>query len=131
MAKKTSNTGTVVAVSAGVAALGAAAYLLFGPEGKKHQKDLKSWMLKMKADVMEKMEKAVDGAKDLSAEAYEDIVSAVEAKYKAMKNVDADTLAKEVASLKKNWRAMTKMAKAKKGGAKKAVKKAVKKAGKK
>lgn len=99
-----SNAGKVVAVSAGIAVLGAAAYLLFGPEGKKHRKDLKSWMIKMKAEVMEKMEKA----KDLSTETYENIIHGVEAKYKAMKNVDADMLAKEVADLKKNWKSMMK-----------------------
>ncbi len=110
MAKKTgSSVEKAVAVGAGVVALGAAAYLLFGPEGTKHRKDLKSWMIKMKAEVMEKMEKA----KDLSASAYEDIVNSVEAKYKTMKNVDADILAKEAATLKKNWRTMTKGAKKK------------------
>jgi gas vesicle protein len=92
-----------------MAVLGAAAFLLFGPEGKKHRKDLKSWMLKMKGEVMEKMEKA----KDLSAETYKEIVNGVEAKYKAMKHVDGDMLAKEVADLKKNWRAVSKMAKSK------------------
>lgn len=104
-----SNAGKVVAVTAGIAALGAAAYLLFGPEGKKHRKDLKSWMIKMKAEVMEKMEKA----KDLTTESYENIVNTVEAKYKTMKHVDADMLAKEVSELKKNWRAMMKEAKGK------------------
>ena len=110
------NASKVVAVTAGIAALTAAAYLLFGPEGKKHRKDLKSWMIKMKGEVMEKMEKA----KDLTAESYEQILHAVEAKYKSMKNVDADMLAKEVADLKKNWRAMVKNAKPKAKAAKKA-----------
>ena len=110
MAKKTkSSAGKVVGVAAGIAALGAAAYLLFGPEGKKHQKNLKSWMLKMKAEVMEKMEKAGD----LTAASYADIVNQVEAKYKTLKNVDGALLAKEAAELKKNWRAMAKKAKGK------------------
>ena len=104
-----SNAGKVVAVTAGIAVLGAATYLLFGPEGKKHRKDLKSWMIKMKAEVMEKMEKA----KDLTTESYENIVNTVEAKYKAMKHVDADMLAKEVTDLKKNWKAMMKDVKGK------------------
>ena len=120
MAKK--NTGSIagkaVAVGASVVALGAAAFLLFGPEGKKHRKDLKSWMLKMKAEVMEKMEKA----KDLTAESYSNIVDQVEAKYKTLKNVDGAMLAKETAELKKNWKAMSK----KMAGGKK-VKKAAKK----
>ncbi len=117
MKKKNTNTAKAVAVGASIIALGTAAYLLFGPEGKKHQKDLKSWMIKMKAEVMEKMEKA----KDISADKYAEIVDAVEAKYKTMKHVDTAMLTKEVAELKKNWRAMEKMAKSK--PAKKATKK--------
>ena len=102
--KKGGNGGKAAAVTASAVVLGAAAYLLFGPEGKKHQKNLKSWMLKMKGEVMEQMEKA----KDLSGATYEDIVKQVEAKYKTMKHVDAAMLAKEVAMLKKNWRAAMK-----------------------
>lgn len=116
MAKKnTEGAGKAIAVGAGIAVLSTAAYLLFGPEGKKHRKDLQSWMIKMKAEVMEKMEKA----KELSGETYEEIVNAVESKYKGMKNVDAELLAKEVAELKRNWKALAKEAKKKTGSAKK------------
>ncbi len=114
MAQKKSggSVGTKVAIGASVAGLAGAAYLLFGPEGKKHQKDLKSWMLKMKAEALEKME----NLKELSAPVYEDLVSKLEAKYKTMKNVDAEDLEKEIAKLKKNYRAMMKpKTKAKKG----------------
>jgi len=123
MAQKKSGAGvgTAVAVGAGIAVLSGAAYLLFGPEGKKHRKDLKSWMLKMKAEIMEKME----DAKELTAPAYEAIVAQVSDKYKALKHVNAADIEKEVAELKKNWRAMTKMVKAKKPATKKpAAKKA-------
>lgn len=121
MAKKTTgaNVGKAVAIGASIAAIGAAAYLLFGPEGKKHQKNLKTWMIRMKADVMEKMEEA----QDLTAPVYEKIVSEVEQKYKAMKNIDGDELKKEIDHLKKNWRAMMKSAKAKKPAAKASKKK--------
>jgi hypothetical protein len=121
MAKKNTGNGVgaAVAVGAGIAVASAAAYLLFGPEGKKHRKDMQSWMIKMKAEVMEKMEKA----KELSTPVYEKIISDVEAKYGALKHVDSVTLKKEVDELKKNWRAMTKAAK----GAKKSVKKVAKK----
>jgi Tfp pilus assembly protein PilP len=105
--KTASGVGAAVAVGAGVMALSAAAYLLFGPEGKKHRKDLKSWMVKMKAEVMEKMEKA----KELSTPAYEAILAGIETKYKALKNVDPMDVEKEIAELKKNWRAMAKGAK--------------------
>lgn len=108
MAKKNtgSNVTKAVAIGAGVAALSAAAYLLFGPEGKKHRKDLQSWMVKMKADVMEKMEEA----KELSEETYHGILDMVEAKYRSMKNVNGADLQKEVAELKKNWKNMKRKA---------------------
>jgi gas vesicle protein len=105
MAKaKSSNVGKIVAAGAGAIALSAAAYLLFGPEGKKHRKDLKSWMIKMKAEVMEKMEEA----QELTAPTYEAIVNEVSEKYKALKHVSADDLAKEASSLKKHWKMMAK-----------------------
>ena len=111
MAKKNNDSGmgSKMAIGASVVGLAGAAYLLFGPEGKKHQKDMKSWMLKMKAEALEKME----DLKELSAPVYENLVSELESKYKAMKNVDSATLAKEVANLKKNYRMMAKEAKAK------------------
>ncbi len=40
--------GTKVAIGASVAGLAGAAYLLFGPEGKKHQKDLHDWVHKVR-----------------------------------------------------------------------------------
>ncbi len=111
MAKKNAGNdmGKAVAIGAGVVALSAAAYLLFGPEGKKHRKDLRSWMVKMKADVMEKMEET----KELSEETYHDILDVVEAKYRSMKDVSQDALKKEVAELKKNWKNMKRNAGAK------------------
>ncbi len=111
MAKKNNDSGmgSKMAIGASVVGLAGAAYLLFGPEGKKHQKDMKSWMLKMKAEALEKME----DLKELSAPVYENLVSELESKYKAMKNVDSAALAKEVANLKKNYRTMAKEAKMK------------------
>ena len=126
---KKNNVGKIVAASAGAIALSAAAYLLFGPEGKKHRKDLKSWMIKMKAEVMEKME----DVQELTGPAYEAIVNEVSEKYKSLKNVSADDLAKEAQALKKHWKMMaielkkkaaSKVKPAVKAGAKVAVKKA-------
>ena len=124
MAKKTNGVGTAVAVGAGAVALSAVAYLMFGPEGKKHRKDMKSWMIKMKGDMMEKLEEA----QELTQPVYENALAAIEAKYKSMGNIDASALANEVALLKKNWKMVVKQAKAKKKpAAKKTVKAAPKK----
>ncbi len=55
--KKTkSAVGTKVAIGASVAGLAGAAYLLFGPEGKKHQKDLRNWVHKVRKMTEEEFE---------------------------------------------------------------------------
>lgn len=112
-----SSVGKVVAIGAGVAALSVAAYMLFGPNGKKNQKALKGWAIKMKGEIIEKME----AVKDITAPVYEKIVSEVSAKYAKLKHIDPKDLENEVATLKKHWKAMMKSA------TKKTVKKVAKK----
>lgn len=88
------------ALGAGVTALAATAYFLLGPEGKKHRVETKVWALKMRAEVMEKLEEAGD----ISESAYHDIVDSVAAKYeKAMKegSVEIGALSQD---LKKHWK---------------------------
>lgn len=124
-AKKTTTNkggvGKVVAIGAGVAALSVAAYMLFGPNGKKNQKSLKGWAVKMKGEIIEKLE----AVKDVTAPIYDKVVSEVAAKYAKLKNIDAKDLEAEVATLKKHWKALTK------NTAKKSAKKVAKKATKK
>ncbi|MBP6857742.1 MAG: hypothetical protein KBC11_00905 [Candidatus Pacebacteria bacterium] len=119
--KKSSNVGKVVAIGAGVAALSVAAYMLFGPNGKKNQKSLKGWAIKMKGEIIEKLETV----KDVTAPVYEKIVSEVAAKYAKLKHIDAADLEAEVATLKKHWKALIK------NTSKKTVKKVSKKVSKK
>lgn len=100
------STGSKVAVGAGILALAAAgaagAYLLYGKDGAKNRKKVKSWMLKAKADVLEKLEQA----KDLSEETYGSIVSAALKKYgEAQKAAPAEIAALQK-ELKQNWKSM-------------------------
>lgn len=113
--KKGISTGSVVAIGAGVAALAAASYYFFGPEGQKHRKTAKGWMLKMKAEVVEKMEKA----KEMSQSMYDTIVDSVAKKY--AKYPEAAMM---VDMLKKQWKGISSSAAPKKTAKKKAVKKA-------
>ena len=46
---KKSNVGGAVAVGASIAALTAAAYVMFGPEGEKNRKAIKAWAIKEKS----------------------------------------------------------------------------------
>ena len=114
--------GTAVAVGAGIAALSAAAYVLFGPEGKKNRKAIRGWSVKMKGEVIEMLE----SAKDITEPVYHDIIEKVSQKYAKLKNIDEAELALVVADLRKQWKHMMRDSKPKKKVAKKAVKKTVK-----
>ncbi len=98
------STGKVVAITAGVAALGAVAYLLMGPNGKKNQKAVKAWTVKMKAEVAEKIE----GMKEITAPIYNKIVQEVADKYTKVKNIDSKDVKREMDLLKKDWHSIVK-----------------------
>ena len=109
MAKQTkknesSSTGTVVAVGAGVVALAAASYFFFGPEGKKNRNSLKGWMVKMKGEIIEKME----DAKDMSEAAYEKIVDTVAAKYAKAGKISEAEIRLFAGILKQQWKGIVK-----------------------
>lgn len=121
MAKKKSSGKVIVGASA--VALAAASYYFFGPKGKKHRHELSSWAIKMKGDVVEKLE----NAKDVSKDAYDMIVDAAATKYAAMKNVSKEELAATVKNLKAQWKNIAGGKAMMKKKAKSAVKKASKK----
>lgn len=110
------NAGKIIAVSAGIAAISAAAYVLFGPEGKKNRKAIRGWAIKMKGEVIEKLE----AAKEITEPVYHDIVSKVSEKYGKLKNVNPEELTQAVEDLRKQWKNMVRDAKPKKKVAKKA-----------
>jgi hypothetical protein len=98
------STGTVVAVGAGVIALAAASYFFFGPEGKKNRNNLQGWMIKMKGEVIEKLE----GAEHMTEAAYEKIVDAVAAKYAKAGKISESEIRIFAALLKQQWAGIVK-----------------------
>ena len=104
--------GAMVGIGASVAAAIAAGYLLFGPDGKKNRKTIRGWTVKMKGEIIEKLEEA----KDVTETTYHAVVDEVAAKYAQVKGVDKEELTALVADIRKHWKAMT----AAKKGAKKA-----------
>ncbi len=102
--KKGVSAKQVIGVGVGVAALSAAAYLLFGPNGKKNRKIIKGWAVKMKGEIIEKFEEA----KELTEPVYNEIIDKVQAKYSKMQNIDKKELEDVIAEMKKNWKAIKK-----------------------
>ncbi|KKP83728.1 MAG: hypothetical protein UR85_C0002G0041 [Candidatus Nomurabacteria bacterium GW2011_GWF2_35_66] len=99
VSKKGLTGGEMVGIGATVAALGAAAYVLFGPDGKKNKKAIKGWAIKMKGEIIEKLEEA----KEISEPVYHKIIDQVQAKY-----ADAQDLENAVKEVKKHWKTMVK-----------------------
>jgi hypothetical protein len=51
MAKKNNGVGKIVKTGVAISAVAGAAYMLFGPDGKKHQKKLHDWAMKVQKEV--------------------------------------------------------------------------------
>ena len=106
MAAKKMSTGSKVMVGAGIGALAlagiAGGYFLYGKDGAKNRKKIKSWGLKAKAEVLEKIEKA----KDMSEADYHMIVDTVAKKYAQVKDMDQAELASFAKEMKGHWKSM-------------------------
>ncbi|MDD2805732.1 MAG: hypothetical protein PHV33_09265 [Elusimicrobiales bacterium] len=84
----------------GIAALAAiGAYFLTGKRGAKNRDAIKGWTLKMKGEILEKVEKV----KKLDKDDYEKIVDEVSERYGKLEKVSATELKRLSAELKKAW----------------------------
>lgn len=96
------NKGSGISAGMGIAALAAAAagaYYFYGKDGSKHRKNLKSWAVKARGEVMERVEKLRDVSQDTYSKAVEQVMD----KYKRVKNIDPRELAELGAELKGHW----------------------------
>ena len=101
--KKTSHNGEGSAIGAAlVVAAAAGAYFLYGSkDAKKNRKAVKSWSLKAKGEVLEKLEKAKD---TINEENYHKIVDGVLTKYEKVKDAHKDDVEDVVKELKGHWK---------------------------
>jgi len=84
----------------GIAALAAiGTYFLTGKRGAKNREAIKGWTLKMKGEVLEKVEKV----KKLDKDDYEKIVDDVAERYGKLEKVSAAELKRLTAEMKKAW----------------------------
>jgi hypothetical protein len=91
--------GALIALGAGVAALATTSYYFFGPKGKDHREHLKGWMIKMKGEIIDKIE----DAKELTEPVYRDIIDSVVATYAATAKVSKEELHAFAERLKDQW----------------------------
>ena len=92
--------------AAAVAAAGA--YFLYGSkDADKNRKSVKSWALKAKAEVLEKME----DAKKMSKDEYEDLVNSVASAYTGAKGATKSDIKSFSSEMKEYWSAIESKAK--------------------
>lgn len=95
----------------GAAVAAAGAFFLYGSKNAaKNRKAVKSWSLKAKADVLEKLE----DAKEMSREEYEQLIGTVVAAYSGVKNASKGELKMFKDEMIDHWRAIERTAKPKK-----------------
>jgi hypothetical protein len=111
--KKTTNEGSGAmkfwVIGASLAGL-AAAYFFLSPKGKKNLEDAKSWAIKMKGDVIEKLEQASEVSEDI----YNKIIDSVADEYEKKSKSSAEEVKSLAEDLKKHWPAISASVKDKK-----------------
>jgi len=105
MPKKSSGAGMTPLAILGASIAGvAAAYFFLGPKGKNHQKQLRAWAIKMKGDVVEKLETA----REVSEPVYREIVDSVAAEYEKGMKAGHEEISVLAEDLKKHWKTISK-----------------------
>lgn len=108
MTKKTnSNTMQLAVLGASIAGIAATSYFFFGPKGKTHQRHAKAWAIKMKADVIEKLE----NARKISQPVYHEIIDSVATEYTKGKKASQEEVNALAKDLKKHWKTISSSAK--------------------
>ena len=118
-AAKKSN-AAAVGVGLGAAAVAAAgAFFLYGSKNAaKNRKEVKSWALKAKAEVLERLE----DAQEMSQKEYEALIKSVAGAYSTAKNASKKDIAEFSKEMKDHWVAIEKAAAPLKKSAKTATK---------
>lgn len=94
------NIGLAVGIGAALVAAAAGAYFLYGKDGAKNRKKIKSWMIKAKGEALEKIEKM----KHVSEDTYHNVIDTVGAKYGKLKDVTPEEAALFVKEMKGHWK---------------------------
>ncbi|HBB66562.1 MAG: hypothetical protein A2X28_07885 [Elusimicrobia bacterium GWA2_56_46] len=94
-------TGNMIEAGIGLAAVAAlGAYFLYGKNGAQNRVKIAGWTLKMKGEILEKVEEL----KELNKEEYYRIVDEVSKRYAALEKVGAEELGHLTEELKAAWK---------------------------
>ncbi len=101
-----SNAVKIAVLGASLAGLAATTYFFFGPKGKKHRQHARAWAIKMKGDVVEKLE----SAREITEPIYLEIIDRVAKEYEKGKKASRPEIEALAQDLKKHWKSISKLA---------------------
>lgn len=106
--KKTDDHKMTIGIGiAGAIAAAAGAYFLYGStKGPARRKVVRTWIVKMKGDVMEE----VENMKELSEDSYHEAIDKIAEKYSKIKDINTKELATTIKQLKSHWKDIKKEA---------------------
>ena len=90
----------VLAMGAGVTALGAGVYYYFGPKSKKHQKEVQAWIVGMKSE----MEKTIKKTEKLTRPIYQKAVDVIAETYSKKYQEHKPEIVAFAKKLKSEWK---------------------------
>ncbi|OGZ42155.1 MAG: hypothetical protein A3C80_01940 [Candidatus Ryanbacteria bacterium RIFCSPHIGHO2_02_FULL_45_43] len=99
MIKKSRHTKRNVTWGFGLAATAIGTYFLYGKEKIKNRRKVKGWMLKVKGEVLEKIERF----KQVDKATYNKAIDDVARRYRKLRNVSNKELALLIKELKQHW----------------------------
>jgi hypothetical protein len=85
---------------AAAAAAAAGAYFLYGKDGPKNRAKVRGWALKLRGEVLERMEQM----KEMNEDVYLRIIDTVKNRYERLKDVDSEELAATIRDLRSHWK---------------------------
>ncbi|MEK7646459.1 MAG: hypothetical protein AAB381_02080 [Patescibacteria group bacterium] len=91
---------TATVVGAAVAGLAATAYFFLSPKSKQHRAHAKAWSIRMKADVIEKLEQA----RELSEPMYHQLIDTIATEYATGQKAGTTEIKALAQDLKKQWK---------------------------
>jgi len=119
-----SRVAKLTVLGASLAGVAATAYFFLGPKGKSNQRHAKAWAIKMKGDVVGKLEKA----KEITEPVYHEIINSVAKEYAKNKGVSRNEVNLLAKDLRKHWVTISKSAIAAKRNIKRDASRVAKKA---
>lgn len=93
------NSTKMIGAGVGMAVAAAGAYFLYGKRGAKNREKIQGWVLKLKGEVLEKMETM----KEVDQEKFNSLVEQTAERYGRVKRVGASELKHVTGELKSAW----------------------------